>query len=60
MAKKDYYEVLGVGKTANADEFVKASDQALTLTNAGLFVTIGLQHPVLASASAGLFCGGYV
>lgn len=33
---------------------------ASVLTETGVFDTIRLQHPVLASASAGLFCGGYL
>jgi hypothetical protein len=43
MAKRDYYEVIGPSTTGRR------------LTNVVKFANMKLQHPVLASASAGPF-----
>lgn len=57
MGKRDYYEALGVGKNGSADEFKKAFRSVLPLTKTPVSAKLKTQHPVLASASAGLFVG---
>lgn len=51
MAKRDYYEILGVTKSATSDEIKHASD----LTFNEFLAKLSLHHPVLAQASAGPF-----
>lgn len=56
MINLDYHEGLVVGKDASADEVKNALRCGLILTIRAIFDTFGAQHPVLAPASAGLFC----
>jgi hypothetical protein len=55
MAKRDYYEVLGVGKNASADEIKKAFRFDSTLTKLAIFAIFGLQHLALVAILGEVF-----